>query len=95
MLLLLYLCTPSLGFLRNYVKYKQVNIKMFLRTPLTYSVIHFFLCISGHRNIVLKTLISERWFFFIYKTYLSLKNNDYMKNKEKYIKKYELKYKSS
>jgi len=46
----------------------------------------------GHRNIVLKTLISERWFFFIYKTLISMKNNDYIKNKEKYIKKYGLSY---
>tara|TARA_B100000686_G_C16679919_1_gene911322 strand:- start:348 stop:509 length:162 start_codon:yes stop_codon:yes gene_type:complete len=51
-----------------------------------------FYVIAGYRDAVLRTLISERWFFFIYKTLISIKNNDYIKNKEKYIKKYGLKY---
>lgn len=34
----------------------------------------------------------ERWFFFIYKSFLSIYNDDYNKKKNKYIKKYGLKY---
>ncbi len=85
---LLYLITPFLGCLRNYVKYKKLNFLLFIRTPLTYFLIHqIFRC-----NTIWKTLIYERWYFFIYKTCLSLYNNDYIKKKDKYIQKYGLKY---
>tara|TARA_B100000768_G_C11085665_1_gene292755 strand:+ start:490 stop:660 length:171 start_codon:yes stop_codon:yes gene_type:complete len=46
----------------------------------------------GYRNIVWRTLIFERWYFFIDKSIISLWNNDYLKNKDKYIKKYGLIY---
>jgi len=48
-----------------------------------------------HTNIVYRTLIFERWYFFVEKSILSMWNNDYMKNKDKYIKKYGLKYKDN
>ena len=35
-MIILYLITPLLGTLRNYVKYKQLSVYMFLRTPITY-----------------------------------------------------------
>ena len=91
-MIFLYLVTPLLGTIRNYVKYKQLKPIVFLRTPITYFIFHMFYVISGYRDAVLRTLISERWFFFIYKTFISIKNNDYRKNKEKYIKKYGLQY---
>ena len=91
-MLILYTITPLLGFLRNYVKYKQCNLSMFFRTPLTYFFLHLFQLLLRQRNIILKTLILERWFFFIYKTLKSLINKDYYTNKEKYIKKYGLVY---
>ena len=94
-MILLYLITPSLGCLRNYIKYKQLSLSLFFRTPLTYFVIHCMYCLFGYKHIIWKTLISERWFFFIYKTYLSIKNNDYYQKKEKYKKKYKLKYEDS
>jgi len=50
--------------------------------------------LNGCNNIILKTLIVERWYFFIEKSIISLWNNDYIKNKDKYIKKYGLKYTS-
>ena len=84
----LYFITPLLGLLRNYIKYKQLDLLVFLRTPLTYFLIILFF---GHDNVY-QTLIYERWFFFIYKTVLSLYNDDYNTKKDKYIKKYGLKY---
>ncbi len=87
-MIFLYLITPLLGTLRNYVKYKQIKLLLFIRTPITYFLINLiFQC-----NSVWKTLIYERWYFFIYKTILSIYNDDYNKKKDKYIKKYGLKY---
>jgi len=87
-MIFLYLITPLLGTLRNYVKYKQIKLLLFIRTPITYFLINLiFQC-----NSVWKTLIYERWYFFIYKTFLSLYNDDYNKKKDKYIEKYGLKY---
>lgn len=87
-MIFLYLITPILGSFRNYIKYKKLKFLLFIRTPVTYFIINLlFQC-----NNIWKTLIYERWFFFIYKSILSLYNNDYIKKKEKYIKKYGLKY---
>lgn len=87
-MILLYLITPLLGTLRNYIKYKQIKLLMFLRTPFTYFLINIFF----QNNNIWKTLMFERWFFFIYKSCLSLYNDDYRKKKNKYIVKYNLKY---
>jgi hypothetical protein len=84
----LYLVTPLLGCIRNFVKYKQLKLLLFIRTPLTYYLINLlFQC-----NTIWQTLMYERWFFFLYKTYISLYNDDYNQKKDKYIKKYGLKY---
>lgn len=87
-MIFLYLITPLLGTLRNYVKYKQIKLLLFIRTPITYFLINLIF----QSNSVWKTLIYERWYFFIYKTILSIYNDDYNKKKDKYIKKYGLKY---
>ncbi len=84
----IYLITPFLGCLRNYVKYKQLDFLMFIRTPIIYFLLTL---IFGHDN-VWKTLVYERWLLFMYKTCLSLYKNDYINKKDKYIKKYGLKY---
>lgn len=84
----LYFITPLLGCLKNYVKYKQLDFLIFIRTPLLYFLI---INLFSHDNIY-KILIYERWTFFIYKTCLSLYRNDYINKKKKYIKKYGLKY---
>ena len=86
--LLLYLITPLLGCFRNYVKYKQFKLLLFIRTPLTYLIINNIF----HCNHVWQTIIYERWFFFIYKSFISIYNDDYNKKKDKYIKKYNLEY---
>ena len=84
----LFLVTPFLGCLRNYVKYKQIDPLLFVRTPITYFLI---ILLFGHDNVY-QTLVYERWLLFMYKTCLSLYRNDYIKKKKKYIKKYGLKY---
>ena len=85
-MLFLYLITPFLGTFRNYVKYKQIKFLMFIRTPITYFLINLIF----QKNNVFQTLIYERWFFFIYKTFLSIYKNDYHVKKEKYKIKYNL-----
>ena len=75
---MLWLMTPLLGATKNYVKYKQFKIFIFLLIQETNPW---------------KILILERWFLLLYKSFLSLYRNDYMKKKEKYIQKYGLKYK--
>jgi len=88
MYLLLYFITPFLGFLRNYIKYKKINGYLFMRTPLLYLLINLLF----QNNNVYQTLIYERWFFFIYKSGLSIYNNDYNIKKEKYKIKYNMVY---
>ena len=85
---MLWLVTPILGSIKNYVKYKQFKVLIFLRTPLLY--IFIFLLIQ--ETNIWKLLILERWFLLLYKSILSLYRNDYINKKEKYIKKYGLKY---
>jgi hypothetical protein len=90
--MILYTLTPLLGALRNYVKYKQFRTVIFIKTPITYFIIHKLLKMMKLNNIILYTLIFERWYFLLYKTFLSILNDDYNTKKEKYIKKYNLKY---
>ncbi len=92
--LLLYTITPTLGLIRNYIKYKRCKFIIFIRTPIIYVFFHSLFCLMGYHNIVWRTLIFERWYFFIEKSIISLWNNDYLKNKDKYIKKYGLTYKN-
>ena len=63
--ILLYLITPTLGLTRNYIKYKRCNLQTFLRTPFIYLLFHVIFYLNGCSNITLKTLIVERWYFFI------------------------------
>jgi hypothetical protein len=87
-MILLYLVTPLLGSFRNYIKYKQLKFLMFIRTPLTYFLINLIF----QQDNIYQTLIYERWFFFVYKTFLSIYHNDYIRKKEKYKIKYGLQY---
>ena len=84
--------TPILGFVKNYIKYKQFHIFIFLRTPFVYFIIHNILYMLNFQRIVFPTIIFERWFFFIYKIIRSWIRNDYIRNKEKYKLKYGLIY---
>mgnify|MGYP001230329031 CR=1 FL=1 len=88
---MLWLITPLFGAIKNYVKYKQFKILIFLRTPILY--IFIFLLIQ--ETNIWKILILERWFLLLYKSFLSLYHNDYVNKKDKYIQKYGLKYRES
>ena len=80
--------TPLRGAIRNYSKYRYFNLTLFLRTPIVYIFLHFIFRMSNPWKI----LIFERWFFFVYKTILSIYRRDYFTKKEKYMRKYNLKY---
>jgi len=38
--MIIYLITPTLGFLKNYIKYKKIEPFVFLRTPLIYFLLN-------------------------------------------------------
>ena len=84
----LYLITPILGSLKNYVKYKRFNILVFLRTLYIYSILK--LAIQTDNTWII--LMLERWFFFLFKIIRSIINDDYNNKKQKYIEKYRLIY---
>ena len=84
----LYLITPLLGSLKNYVKYKRFNILVFLRTLYIYLVLHLFI----QTNNTWMILMIERWFFFVFKIIRSIYRNDYIRNRKKYETKYKLIY---
>ncbi len=87
-MLYLFLITPLLGSLKNYVKYKNFNFLIFIRTFYIYALIQ---TIIQTNNIYL-ILTLERWFFFGFKVIRSIIRNDYMRNRNKYQKKYKLIY---
>lgn len=89
---LLYIITPVSGFLKNYLKYKRVHLATFVRTPLVYFLIDFFLSWLRIRSPVLWCLILERWFFFYYKIVRAYWLNIYHVRREKYEKKYGINY---
>ena len=84
----LYTITPFLGSLKNYVKYKRFDILIFVRSFYVYLILHLFI----KTNNIWLILISERWFFFVFKIIRSIYRNDYMRNKSKYETKYKLIY---
>ena len=90
---LLYAITPISGFLKNYVKYKRVNALVFVRTPALYLFIDTILRRYKVNNIIMWTLILERWFFFCYKILIAYIYDYYHKRKQKYIQKYNIRYK--
>lgn len=85
---MIWLMTPLMGALRNFVKYKEFKPLIFFRTP----VLYFLLFLFFQTTNVWKILIIERWIMFLYKTLLSVYRRDYITKKEKYIKKYGLRY---
>lgn len=85
---MLWLITPLLGAVKNYVKYKQFKILTFIRTPLLY----LFIFLLIQETNIWKILLLERWSLLLYKSSLSLYRNDYINKKDKYIQKYGLKY---
>jgi len=87
-MIVFFLITPLLGSLKNYVKYKRFSSYLFLRSPL----ICFLLQIAIQTNNIWMIVIIERWIMFLFKIMRSLLRNDYLNKKEKYKKKYNIKY---
>ena len=92
-ILLYFLITPTLGSIKNIIKYKQFDSKLFMRTPIITFIIYSILNLYDIDNIILLSIIFERWLMFIYKIIMAYINDDYNKKKEKYKLKYNLKYK--
>jgi len=92
MTVLLYTITPSLGLIRNYIKYKRVTFSLYFRTYLVYYFINLLSKFLGYIPNIYEVLIYERWFFFIGKSLISLYKNDYNRKREKYKIKYGLNY---
>lgn len=89
-----FLITPMLGAFRNYSKFKNINMLLFFRSPIICCILYSIyakycanvqLCISA-------SCISERWVMLLYKTGVSVYNNDYETKKEKYRVKYGILY---
>ena len=88
---------PTLGAIKNAVKYKQISPMLFMRTPILYFIIYSYLYLNHYDSKNCKiclTIINERIFMFVYKIIISLVNDNYNKKKIKYQKKYGIKYES-
>lgn len=87
---------PILGAIKNVVKRKSFNIKIFLRTFIVYFTIYLFFKIfklySFNLDCFNSMLLSltERWSMFIYKIIYSYITKNYEKKKLKYYQKYNL-----
>ena len=86
--MIIFFLTPLLGSLKNFVKYKKFNLFLFLRSP----TLCLILKIIIQTNNIWMIMILERWIMFVFKIIRSWIRNDYLKKKEKYIEKYNLKY---
>ena len=86
--MIIYLITPLLGSLKNYVKYKRFSLYLFIRSPLLCYLLQVFVQTNNYWMI----LILERWFMFLFKILRSFWRNDYQRNRNKYILKYNLEY---
>lgn len=87
--------TAILGCFRNYVKYKMLSISTFMRTPIICLIFYLLIlnfCSYDEFTAILMACLFERWFFLFGKGLISFINNDYLKKKEKYIKKYNMVY---
>ena len=86
--------TPILGLLRNYIKYKKIDRKLFLRTPIISFIIYTIFLVNNltEDKYFYISLISERCVLLVYNGLYYLYNNYYIKKKEKYKKKHNIIY---
>ena len=82
---------PLLGSFKNYVKYKNLNFILFLRTPcINIILLH---CITYRTNYpILYSLITERYLLLLVKGLYSYYTDNYNRKKLKYIQKYNINY---
>ena len=78
-----YLVIPTLGLCKNYVKYKQISVFIFLRTPVLNIFFESFLRYFSYRRPILLSIIWERIFFFVFKIMRSYINDDYNRKRIK------------
>ena len=91
-----FLVTSILGLIRNYIKYKELKLLLFLRTPILCEFIFYFVKFkTEYKYAILISIIFERWLMLIIKSFLSYIKDDYNIKKEKYKNKYNLKYKNN
>ena len=89
-----FLITPSLGLLRNYIKYKNLSLSLFIRSPAISIILFELLNINYPQcNNLLLSIILERWCMLFSKSLISFYSNDYIRKRKKYIEKYNFKYK--
>jgi hypothetical protein len=95
-IILILIFIPILGAIKNVIKRKTFNLKIFLRTFVVYGIIYFFSKILKIYNFQLNThdsmllSLSERWGMFVYKILYSSITKNYEKKKFKYYEKYRL-----
>ena len=61
----LYLITPSILFIKNYILYKKYNIITLYQTPIIYLFLDKIFNYYNINNIILLSLISERWISYL------------------------------
>jgi hypothetical protein len=99
--IIILIAIPILGAIKNVIKRKTFNIKIFLRTFVVYLGILVFFKVSNIYNFKLtctdSMLLSllERWGMFVYKIIYSYFTKNYEKKKIKYWEKYNLELSSN
>ena len=92
---------PILGAIKNVIKRKTFNIKIFLRSFVMYFIIWLFFWIFNlykFKIIYLDSMLlslTERWTMFMYKIIYSYITKNYEKKKIKYYEKYNLELSSN
>ena len=77
------------------MKYKNISLILFLRTPIICYIIKYIYFILKQNHLSVPVIIVlERCSMFLYKILYSLLTNSYKKKKEKYKIKYKFKYKT-
>jgi len=83
---------PTLGCIKNFVKYKKISLFLYFRTPVIYLNLYLFFKYFNYKNKITLIIINERIIMFLYKIFKAILSNSYLKKKNKYIQKYNLDY---
>ena len=86
---------PTLGCIKNFVKYKKISLFLYFRTPLIYLNLYLFFKFFNYKNKISLIIINERIIMFLYKIFKAILTNNYLRKKIKYIQKYNLNYNSN
>lgn len=99
--ILILIIIPILGAIKNIIKRKTFNIRIFLRTFYVYGIIYFILKYTNiyqfkfdiYDSMLLS--LTERWSMFVYKIFYSIITKNHEKKKFKYYQKYQLELSSN